>query len=91
MARRGQNKDDWDDQEEDDWDSNNENIGSDDEETEPTIACPYCQAEIHEESLRCPFCENYLSRVDSPPQRRPLWLVVGIVICLILVLLWILP
>ena len=91
MARRGQIEEDWGDPEDDDWNSDDE-VGYDDTEDkeECTILCPYCQEEIHEESLRCPFCENYLSTVDSPAQRRPLWLVVGIVICLILVLMWIL-
>lgn len=73
----------------DDWDSEEEDWESDDEESEPTIECPYCQAEIHEDSQRCPFCENYISREDSPPERKPWWIVIGVLICLILVLLWI--
>ena len=92
MPRRDHEDDDWDDRDNNDWAESDEEFDSEDyDEVEPTIDCPYCQAEIHEDSQRCPFCENYLSREDSPSQRRPLWLIVGVVICLILVLLWILP
>jgi len=40
---------------EDDWG----NAGDDDEE--PTIPCPHCKRQIHEESQRCPYCGDYLS------------------------------
>lgn len=60
----------------------------DDEDDEPTIACPYCNEQIHEDSQRCPHCENYISEEDAPPARKPTWIVVGLVICLIIAVMW---
>jgi hypothetical protein len=74
-------EDDWEDPEAPDYD--------DDEE--PCIPCPHCQREILEESERCPYCEHYLSREDSPPGRKPLWLVIGVIACLYVVYRWIVP
>lgn len=87
MSRYKEDDNEWD--AEDEWESDDGEFAADDEESAATIECPYCQAEIHEDSQRCPFCENYLSREDAPSERKPVWLVVGVVICLILVLLWI--
>jgi hypothetical protein len=61
-----------------------------DEEEGETIPCPYCRCPIHEESLRCPHCENYLSQEDTPFAPKPAWIMAGVVLCLLLVLLWIL-
>ena len=54
--------------------------GYDDEE--PTIPCPYCRREIHEDAQQCPYCEQYLSREDAPPARKPWWIVAGAIVCL---------
>jgi hypothetical protein len=61
----------------------------DDDEDEATIPCPHCKREIHEDSQRCPFCENYLSEEDAPRPRKPWWLIIGVLICLYLVYRWI--
>lgn len=78
--------DDEDDDLEDDWDDEEDDFGED--EDEPTIACPYCGAEIHEEAQRCPACGEYLSAEDAPARRRPWWIVIGVVVCLWLVYRW---
>jgi hypothetical protein len=57
---------------------------------EPVIPCPYCRREIHEDSQRCPYCEQYISAEDAPPGPKPHWLIAGVVVCLLLVGLWIL-
>lgn len=62
-----------------DWDS----------DSEPTIACPYCHEQIHEDSQRCPYCEQYISEEDSPPGRKSWWLVLGVIVCLYVVYRWI--
>lgn len=68
----------------DDW----EDDGDDGEE--PTIPCPHCRREIHEESQCCPYCGNYISEEDAPPQRKPWWIIVGAVLVLWVVFQWIL-
>lgn len=70
----------------DDWD---DSWPSSDGDDEPTVPCPYCRREIHEDSSRCPYCEQYISREDAPAGGKPWWLVVGVVVCLLLVLMWI--
>jgi hypothetical protein len=59
------------------------------DEEEPTVPCPYCGDEVHEDAQRCPSCERYISREDAPPGRKPLWLIVGVVACLYVVYRWI--
>ncbi|QDU25354.1 hypothetical protein ETAA8_04200 [Anatilimnocola aggregata] len=78
MKRHNQNDDDWDDEEFD---------NSDDE---PTIDCPYCRREIHEDSQRCPYCERYISDEDSPPTRKPWWIYVTVGLLLFVMLDWLL-
>ena len=54
-----------------------------------TIFCPYCRHAIHEDSVRCPQCENYLSEEDRPSLRKPWWLIVVVGVCLLIVATWI--
>ncbi len=68
-------------------------MGDDDWEEEdneePTIPCPHCRRQIHEESQRCPYCENYISEEDTFPARKPWWIIVGAVLALYVVYRWI--
>jgi uncharacterized paraquat-inducible protein A len=59
------------------------------DDEEPTISCPHCRAEVHEDAQRCPHCENYISEDDYPPSRKPWWLIVGVLLCLYAVYRWI--
>jgi hypothetical protein len=59
------------------------------EDGEPTIPCPYCRREIHEDSVRCPYCEHYLSAEDAPPGRKSWWIILGVLVCLVAVATWI--
>jgi uncharacterized paraquat-inducible protein A len=77
MALFDRRDNDWDDDVEDDFDDD-----------EPTIACPHCREEIHEDAQRCPRCGHYLSEEDAPPSRKPWWLIVGVIACLYLVYRW---
>ena len=81
--------DDDDDCDEDFDSSDSEFTAPDDDGDEPTIPCPYCGEEIHEDSPMCPHCENYLSREDVAPTRKPIWFIVGAVAALYAVYLWI--
>lgn len=69
----------------DDYDSGYAD-GDDDEE--PTVHCPYCRGEVHEEAQKCHHCDHYLSREDSPSERRPWWFYVVIAFCLYTVFQW---
>lgn len=66
-----------------DWD--------DDDDAEPTVPCPYCQRDIHEDSVRCPYCANYISDEDAAPARKPWWIVLGVLLGLYAVYRWIVP
>ncbi|NLF68027.1 MAG: zinc ribbon domain-containing protein [Candidatus Anammoximicrobium sp.] len=77
----------WDDAWESDGDPDSGDWPDADDD-EPTVPCPYCGREIHEESLRCPYCESYLSDVDAP-RPKPWWLVVGVAAGLYAVYRWV--
>jgi predicted nucleic acid-binding Zn ribbon protein len=70
-----------------------ENDGDDDfdgnVDGDETIPCPYCGAAMHEESVQCPHCGNYLSDEDRPHERKPLWLILAAIACLLAALAWI--
>lgn len=57
-----------------------------DENDDPAVvACPYCGGEMVEEAVICPHCRSFVSREDAPPERRPL-LIVLVVLLLVGVL-----
>jgi predicted nucleic acid-binding Zn ribbon protein len=72
----------------DDWDEDlDADYGDDDEE--PTVPCPYCRAEIHEDAQRCPQCGEYISEEDiRPAARKPWWIIVGALAVMYLVCRW---
>lgn len=80
--------DDGEDDEDADWDTDGDS--GDDSADEPTVPCPYCGQEFLEDSPRCPHCERYISDEDSPPSRRPLWVLATALICLASLLWWLL-
>jgi hypothetical protein len=91
MPRPVPREGDWDD-DEPDW------SGADDDFTdasgdagEATVACPYCRRPVHEDSPRCPYCGQYISREDAPPARKPWWIVIGVLLALYVVFRWIVP
>ena len=60
---------------------------SDSADDDFTDQCPYCQKPIYDDSIRCAYCGNYLSHEDAP-SRKPVWFVIGIVLCLAVALMW---
>jgi hypothetical protein len=60
----------------------------DDDDDLETVPCPYCGKEVYEEAERCPHCEQYISREDAPA-RKPLWIVAGALVCLVLAVGWV--
>lgn len=77
------------DDDDSDWDDDDIDDESADEDEESTIACPYCNEQIHEDSERCPHCEHYLSDEDAPPARKSWLIVIGTMVCLYIVYRWI--
>ncbi len=61
----------------------------DEDDDEPTVPCPYCNRQIHEDAQRCPYCEEYISEEDARPGRKPWWIVAGVIVCVYVVLRWI--
>ncbi len=72
--------DEEDDDDSDDWQYDADDEGEfipEDDGDEPTIECPYCGNDVHEDSPRCPVCENYLTREETSTSHKPLWFLVG--------------
>lgn len=38
------------------------------------LPCPSCHAEIHEDSVRCPHCGDYVTFNRRPWSNKPVWL-----------------
>ncbi len=91
MASRGRRDvaPDDDNDDEVDWEDLEPPDYEDDEE--PCVPCMHCKREIHEDSERCPYCGQYLSREDAPPTPKPLWIVIGVIACLYVVYRWVVP
>ena len=63
-------------------------VDSDDDD-EPAVPCPFCGREIHDDAEVCPHCRNWVRAEDAPRPRRPAWLVIGVVACLVVVIVWV--
>jgi hypothetical protein len=58
---------------------------------EDLVRCPYCGKSIYDGAEVCPYCKSYVSAEDAPPSRKPVWLIVGVAVCIVLVVLaWVL-
>jgi hypothetical protein len=72
--------------EEDSWDDDDPEEESEDEDD--TIPCPHCRRPIHEDTQRCPYCENYISSEDMPAAMKPMWMIIGFLLCFLVAVLW---
>lgn len=77
---RNRSYDDDEEYDDEDWGEDYGDSDSDDDGND-TVPCPYCRRLIHEDSQRCPHCGHYISEEDASP-RKPLWIVVGALLCL---------
>ena len=59
-----------------------------DEDEEPTVPCPYCKRQIHEDSPRCPYCGQYVTDEDVVPARKPWWIIVGVLLVFYIIYRW---
>jgi hypothetical protein len=58
---------------------------------EDTVPCPHCRRRIYEDSERCPYCANYLSREEDETAlgQKSWWLILGVLVCLVIAAGWI--
>ncbi len=78
----------WDDVDDEDWDDDDDPDALHDPDEIPLVPCPYCRREILEDAERCPECGHYISREDAPPERKPWWIILGVIVCLYVVWRW---
>ncbi|MFM8734877.1 MAG: hypothetical protein ACKOC8_06755 [Pirellulales bacterium] len=78
-------RDDDTDSDSDGWD---DDPVDDDGDEESTVPCPFCGREMFEDSPRCPSCERYVSDEDHAASRKPTWVIVTAVICLVIAVWW---
>lgn len=86
----------YDDSEDDEWTDSAwdedplEDLEGDDEDDDEksTVPCPYCRQPVYEDADYCANCDEFISLEDAPPERKPLWIVVTAVFCLVSVVLW---
>ena len=62
------------DDDEDDWDEGEDDDGY--------VPCPYCGKPMYEEAGYCTACDRWISHEDTPRKPCPLWVAVGVLICL---------
>lgn len=79
----------WTDPDNNGDDEDEEQAWDEDDGEDETIPCPHCRREIHEDTPRCPYCGNYVSREDVAPARKPWWVILGVAACLYVVYRWI--
>jgi uncharacterized paraquat-inducible protein A len=94
MPRTFDDHEDWqDDADDSEWmpddDDDSESEWHEEDDDDDTIPCPHCHQSIYEGAEQCPHCGKYLSEEDAPSLAKPLWIIVGGLICLAIVLLWV--
>lgn len=83
----------WNDDEDDelqDWADDGDDLDDAviEDEDEPVVPCPHCGTEVHEDSVRCPVCGDYITTISQRAwSTKPVWLQRLAVILLVLTLL----
>ena len=71
-----------------------ESFGDEDEDDDGTVPCPNCKQPVFEDAEYCPNCEQYISfedaEADTTGSNKPAWLIIGVLVCMVIVLMWIL-
>ena len=63
-----------------DWyDSDDPDVDECDDDSEDTVVCPECGADVYEDAGRCPVCGLYLTPDTSPwSNRSGIWIVISL-------------
>lgn len=54
-----------------------------------TMPCPHCDEPVYDDAEQCPSCGRYLSRESPPTRPPPLWIIVGVTLCVLVLMAWI--
>jgi uncharacterized protein (DUF983 family) len=60
----------------------------DDNDDDDTIPCPHCKKQIYDGAEQCPNCGYYISEEDAPREAKPVWIVIGGILCLAVMIMW---
>lgn len=62
----------------DDWETDDADADwpDDDDGETLTIPCPFCKADIYEESEQCPHCGEYVVRSSTAWNGKPIWWII---------------
>ncbi len=71
----------------DDEDDDLDDADDADDDSDVTIDCPYCGAEMYDDAEQCPHCGQYISAEDAPREGKPAWIIVVILLCVAMMLL----
>jgi hypothetical protein len=56
-------------------------------EDQDTHPCPHCGEAIYDDAEQCPACDRYVG--EGSPSHKPVWLILGVIVCALIVLGWI--
>ena len=80
----------WTDDRDDELDeADSSGFDTSDPDDDVTAPCPHCGAVIYDDAEQCPGCGRYLSEEDAPAPARSGWIFIGVVVCLVIVVCWI--
>ena len=68
---------------------NPDNDDADWNENPDVVPCPHCGQEVSEIAEWCPNCDQYISNANLAPGRRPLWIILGLLLTAAVLVTWI--
>jgi hypothetical protein len=80
----------WDDDEfDDDEFVSGEDWTDDPDDDSATLPCPRCGRDVYDDAPYCPHCDADLAEAECNSPRKPLWIILGTLACLLIFLSWI--
>lgn len=88
MVRVAHPDEEWDDDADEVADADLD--AANDDSAHDAFVCPSCQAPVHEETVKCPRCGDWITPVERLASRNRTFMLVVIVLMVVLVLAWVL-
>ncbi len=88
MVRVVHSDDDWGDDADDVSDA--DLAAADDDSADDAFVCPACHGPVHEETVKCPHCGDWITPVERSASRRGTVILIIVVLMVILALAWVL-